>query len=190
MEGIGSGKGILSDGCPSRMEWEEEGRDGGTSIERQEGHGSGHPSLKRRGLRGRYRFIHPTESGKCSSEHGGAVDPWSSWLDPSVVMLRCPRNYMTQLALPLTLETCHLTIIAPTTSARIVNSRTVAGMTRDLLPEELVESLLQQSVVLILQSHGYTAIHPLALNLLIETVEKRSPPLSFTWPPPPTSEHF
>lgn len=49
-------------------------------------------------------------------------------------------------------------------------------MTRDLLPEELVESLFQQVVVIILQSHGYTAIEPLALNLLIETVEKRTHP--------------
>jgi hypothetical protein len=80
---------------------EEEGRDGGTSIERQEGHGSGHPSLKRCFWRGRYRFIHPTESGKCSSEHGGAGRPMSSWLDPSVVMLpQCPHNDMTQPALP------------------------------------------------------------------------------------------
>jgi hypothetical protein len=47
-------------------------------------------------------------------------------------------------------------------------------MTRDLLPEELIESLFQQSVILTLQSHGYKAIHPLALNLLIENVEKRT----------------
>ena len=47
-------------------------------------------------------------------------------------------------------------------------------MQRDLLPEELVQSLLQQAVVLTLQSHGYTSIHPIALNLLIETVEKRT----------------
>jgi hypothetical protein len=46
-------------------------------------------------------------------------------------------------------------------------------MTRDLLPEELIESLLQQSIILTLQSHGYSAVHPLALNLLAETVEKR-----------------
>jgi len=46
-------------------------------------------------------------------------------------------------------------------------------MERDLLPEELVESLLQQAAMLTLQSHGYTSIHPLALNLLIETVQKR-----------------
>jgi len=46
---------------------------------------------------------------------------------------------------------------------------------RDLLPEELIESLLQQAVILTLQSHGYTAAHPLALNLLIKTVEKRAP---------------
>ena len=44
---------------------------------------------------------------------------------------------------------------------------------RDLLPEELVETLLQHAVILTLQSHGYTSIHPLALNLLIEIVEKR-----------------
>lgn len=48
-------------------------------------------------------------------------------------------------------------------------------MGRDLLPEELVATLLQQAVILTLQSHGYTSIHPLALNLLIETVEKRIP---------------
>jgi hypothetical protein len=48
-------------------------------------------------------------------------------------------------------------------------------MARDLLPEELIESLLQQAVIRTLQSHGYTSIHPLALNLLIETVEKRIP---------------
>jgi hypothetical protein len=46
-------------------------------------------------------------------------------------------------------------------------------MTRDLLPEELIESLFQQAIVLTLQSHGYTAIHPLALNLALKHVEKR-----------------
>jgi hypothetical protein len=49
----------------------------------------------------------------------------------------------------------------------------MASMNRDLLPEELVESLLQQAVVLTLQSHGYTSIQPLALNLVLETVQKR-----------------
>jgi hypothetical protein len=48
-------------------------------------------------------------------------------------------------------------------------------MARDLLPEELIQSLLQRAVVLTLQSHGYTSIHPFALNLLMETVEKRTP---------------
>ena len=47
-------------------------------------------------------------------------------------------------------------------------------MERDLLPEELIQSLLQQAVIFTLQSHGYTSIHPFALNLLIETVEKRT----------------
>ena len=47
---------------------------------------------------------------------------------------------------------------------------------RDLLPEELIESLLQQAVILTLQSHGYTSIQPRALNLLIEVVEKRNFP--------------
>ena len=55
-------------------------------------------------------------------------------------------------------------------------------MTRELLPEELIQSLLQQAVILILQSHGYTAIQPRALNLLIETVEKRTLNLSSTTP--------
>ena len=57
-------------------------------------------------------------------------------------------------------------------------------MGRDLLPEELIQSLLQQAVFLTLQSHGYTSIHPFALNLLIETVENRTPlPLSLTCRP-------
>jgi len=46
-------------------------------------------------------------------------------------------------------------------------------MTRELLPEELISSLFQQAIVLILQSHGFSAAHPLALNLIIERVEKR-----------------
>lgn len=64
-------------------------------------------------------------------------------------------------------------------------------MKRDLLPEELVQSLLQQAVVLILQSHGYTAIQPRALNLLIETVEKRTLNLSshFTYSSPLQKEN-
>jgi hypothetical protein len=47
---------------------------------------------------------------------------------------------------------------------------------RDLLPEELIEALLQQAVILTLQSHGYASIQPRALNLLIEVVEKRNFP--------------
>jgi len=50
-------------------------------------------------------------------------------------------------------------------------------MGRDLLPEELVASLLQQAVIFTLQSHGYASIHPFALNLLIENVEKRESPI-------------
>lgn len=48
-------------------------------------------------------------------------------------------------------------------------------MGRELLPEELIQSLLQQLVVLTLKSHGFTAVEPLVLNLLIETVENRNP---------------
>src|SRR5579862_2808597 len=49
-------------------------------------------------------------------------------------------------------------------------------MTRELLPDELISSLLQQVVVLTLQSHGYTSAHPLALKLINERVEKRTFP--------------
>jgi len=49
---------------------------------------------------------------------------------------------------------------------------------QDILPEELAETLLQQAVLLTLRSHGYTAVHPQALSLVIEVVEKRiQPPL-------------
>jgi hypothetical protein len=48
-------------------------------------------------------------------------------------------------------------------------------MTRNVLPEELISSLFQHAIVLTLQSHGYTAIHPLALNLIVERIEKRTP---------------
>jgi hypothetical protein len=44
----------------------------------------------------------------------------------------------------------------------------------DVLPAELVETLLQQAVLLTIQSHGYAAVHPHAVSLIIETVEKRT----------------
>jgi len=47
-------------------------------------------------------------------------------------------------------------------------------MTRELLPEELIQSILQQAIVLTLQSHGFTSTHPLAFNLIIQRVEKRT----------------
>jgi hypothetical protein len=47
-------------------------------------------------------------------------------------------------------------------------------MERDFLPAELVETLLQQAVLLTIQSHGYAAVHPHAVSLIIETVEKRT----------------
>ena len=51
---------------------------------------------------------------------------------------------------------------------------TEAAMTdRDVLPEDLFETLLQQAVLLTLHSHGYTAVDTQALSLVIEVVEKR-----------------
>jgi len=44
---------------------------------------------------------------------------------------------------------------------------------RDVLPEDLFETLLQQAVLLTLHSHGYTAVDTQALSLVIEVVEKR-----------------
>ena len=92
---------------------------------------------------------------------------------------------MTQQALFKALKACHHHQLLVVHRSQRQQPVFVAVMARDLLPEELVESLLQQAVVLILQSHGYTAIHPLALNLLIQTVEKRILSLSLPTPSNP-----
>jgi hypothetical protein len=48
---------------------------------------------------------------------------------------------------------------------------------QDVLPGELVETLLQQAALLTIRSHGYAAVQPHALSLIIETIEKRLSPI-------------
>jgi len=155
-----------------------------------------HPSWIGGCGRGTYRLVHPTESGECSSEHGvqsirGLLCSAASCSVEINQSRMFASDRMTQPALFKALKACHHHQLHHTISDLVVHQSQrqqpvfVTVMARDLLPEELVESLLQQAVVLILQSHGYTAIHPLALNLLIQTVEKRTkiPPS----PSPPSS---